>query len=151
MKVLAVSFLAGALFGVGLLVSGMTNPAKVIGFLDFAGAWDPSLMLVMAGAIAVYLPAFRIMRRRDFPIVAREWQLPATAGIDARLIGGSALFGVGWGIAGLCPGPAIVSAGAALGDALVFVGAMALGSLAARALEPRAEAGAVATLAAGDG
>jgi len=149
--VLAVSFVAGAVFGAGLLVSGMTNPAKVIGFLDFAGAWDPSLMLVMAGAIAVYLPAFRVMRKRDFPIVAPAWQLPATAGIDARLIGGSALFGVGWGIAGFCPGPAIVSAGAALGDGLVFVGAMALGSLAARLLEPRAEAGAVATLAAGDG
>ena len=120
MRRVLVAALAGLVFGLGLVVSGMVLPAKVLGFLDLAGAWDPSLALVMAGAIAVGLPAFAWAKRR-------RMELPETRGIDRRLVGGSLLFGIGWGLAGLCPGPALVVAG--LGDekALGFVAAMLAG------------------------
>ena len=105
-------FFAGLLFGLGLYLSGMTDPQKVLGFLDLEGAWDPSpLALVMIGAIAVAFVAFRVASRQAASFSGRPFQLPTSQAIDARLIGGSLLFGAGWGLAGLCPGPAIVNLG----------------------------------------
>jgi uncharacterized membrane protein YedE/YeeE len=123
----AASFLAGAIFGIGLIVSGMANPAKVLGFLDIAGAWDPSLGLVMAGAIAVGIGAFAVAQRRTRSYLGLNMKLPSARHIDARLVGGSLLFGIGWGIAGLCPGPALVVLGMGYAKALVFVAAMLVG------------------------
>ena len=124
---IAFAFLAGLIFGVGLLISGMTNPAKVLGFLDLAGAWDPSLALVMAGAIGVAVAGFALAKRRqntwlDLPIL-----LPVATHIDRRLIGGSALFGVGWGLVGYCPGPALTSLAVGGWPTLLFVAAMVAG------------------------
>ncbi|BAN49143.1 DUF6691 family protein [Metapseudomonas resinovorans] len=102
------AFLAGLLFGLGLLLAGMANPAKVLAFLDLAGAWDPSLALVMGGAIGVALPTFALARGRRQSWLGAPMQLPSRRDLDGRLIGGSLLFGVGWGIAGICPGPALV-------------------------------------------
>lgn len=104
-----VAAFAGLLFGIGLIVSGMTNPAKVQSFLDLAGRWDPSLALVMGGAIAVGLPAFSLARRRSHSLLGDPMQLPANRRIDRRLLAGSLLFGAGWGLAGYCPGPALSS------------------------------------------
>jgi uncharacterized membrane protein YedE/YeeE len=117
-------------FGIGLIVSGMANPAKVLGFLDVAGAWDPSLMLVMAGAIGVAALAFGIAKQRQHSVIGAPMRLPATDKIDVRLAAGAIVFGIGWGIAGMCPGPALVGLGLGLGKAAVFVGAMLLGMLA---------------------
>lgn len=122
-----VGALAGLVFGLGLIVSGMVEPAKVQGFLDLAGAWDPSLALVMAGAIAVGLPAFALAARRRESFLGLQMQLPRGTQIDRRLVGGSLLFGIGWGLAGLCPGPALVVAGSGDLKALGFVAAMLLG------------------------
>jgi uncharacterized membrane protein YedE/YeeE len=121
------SLLAGLVFGIGLIVSGMANPAKVLGFLDLAGGWDPSLVFVMAGAIAVGLAAFAAARRRTRSLLGAEMRLPTARHIDRRLVGGSLLFGVGWGIAGFCPGPAIVALGIGEARAFVFVAAMLAG------------------------
>ncbi|MDQ3027950.1 MAG: YeeE/YedE family protein [Pseudomonadota bacterium] len=121
------AFIAGLVFGIGLIVSGMANPAKVLGFLDLAGRWDPSLALVMAGAIAVGGMGFAFARRRRETLLGTPMQLPTARDIDRRLVGGSLLFGVGWGLAGFCPGPAIVALGAGEMKALVFVGAMIAG------------------------
>jgi uncharacterized protein len=120
-------FLVGFLFGLGLCLSGMTDPGKVVGFLDLAGAWDPSLALVMVGAIAVALVAFRVASGRPTSLSGRPFQFPTSQAIDARLIGGSLLFGTGWGLAGLCPGPAIVNLGYLNPRAALFVLAMAAG------------------------
>ena len=128
MKIIVVAAIAGLVFGLGLIVSGMVFPAKVLGFLDLAGAWDPSLALVMAGAIAVGLPAFAWARRAKV-------KLPDSTRIDRRLVGGSLLFGIGWGIAGLCPGPALVVAGLGDAKALGFVAAMLVGMAIFEALE----------------
>jgi uncharacterized membrane protein YedE/YeeE len=117
----------GLLFGLGLIVSGMVQPAKVLGFLDLAGRWDPSLAFVMAGAIAVGLPAFALARRRRETFLGLQMQLPSSQVIDRRLIGGSLLFGIGWGLAGLCPGPALVVAGLGEPKAVGFVAAMLAG------------------------
>lgn len=122
-----VAFIAGLTFGIGLIVAGMTNPAKILGFLDIAGQWDPSLALVMVGAIAVSLLAFALARRRTISALGLPMQLPAAGSIDVRLVGGSLLFGFGWGLAGFCPGPAIVALGAGYDKAAVFVVAMLLG------------------------
>ena len=122
-------FAVGLLFGVGLILSGMTDPGKVIGFLDLAGPWDPSLALVMGGAILVGLGAFALAQRRTRSLLGGIMQLPKSSDIDRRLILGSLTFGVGWGIAGFCPGPALVSVGAGQSKALVFVLAMAAGML----------------------
>jgi uncharacterized membrane protein YedE/YeeE len=122
-----VALLAGLLFGVGLIVSGMADPGKVLGFLDLAGAWDPSLAFVMGGAIAVGLPAFALARRRTRSWLGAEMRLPTAREIDRRLVAGSLLFGVGWGIAGFCPGPALVALGMGEAKALLFVLAMVAG------------------------
>lgn len=118
------AFAAGLVFGIGLIISGMSDPAKVVGFLDLAGKWDPSLALVMAGAIAVGLAAFAHAKRRRTTWLNLPILLPETRRVDKRLLAGSALFGVGWGLAGICPGPALVLVGAGLPQGLLFVAAM---------------------------
>ena len=123
--------LAGALFGAGLLVSGMTQPARVIGFLDVAGPWDPGLAFVMGGAVLIYAAALRwIRRRRPAPWFDVKFHLPERRDLDAPLILGAALFGIGWGLGGLCPGPAIVSAASGSLPGLAFVAAMLAGMYA---------------------
>jgi uncharacterized membrane protein YedE/YeeE len=121
------AFLAGLVFGFGLIVSGMFNPAKVLGFLDLAGKWDPSLALVMAGAIAVGVAGYAVSGRRQATLLGTPMLLPTTRTIDPRLVSGSLLFGAGWGLAGICPGPALVALGAGYLKALVFVAAMIAG------------------------
>lgn len=123
------ALVAGLVFGLGLIVSGMANPAKVLGFLDLAGHWDPSLALVMGGAIAIGIPAFALARKRAQSLLGAPMQLPTARQIDRRLVLGSVLFGVGWGIAGICPGPALVLLGMASLKGLVFVLAMLAGML----------------------
>ena len=120
-------FAVGLLFGIGLILSGMTDPGKVIGFLDLAGAWDPSLALVMGGAILVGVFAFALAKKRTTTLLGGVMQLPISNDIDKRLLAGSLLFGVGWGLAGFCPGPAIVSLGSGQPKAAVFVLAMLVG------------------------
>jgi uncharacterized membrane protein YedE/YeeE len=132
------SLLAGLVFGLGLILSGMANPAKVLGFLDLAGAWDPSLALVMVGAIAIGLVAFALVRQRTMSFLGSDMKLPTARHIDRRLIGGSLLFGVGWGVAGFCPGPALAALGMGEIKAAVFVGAMLLGMGLFELLERRA-------------
>ena len=127
MIALVSALLSGCLFGIGLIVSGMANPAKVLGFLDFAGAWDPSLAVVMAGAIGIGGLAFAVADTRQVSMLGLEMQLPAARGIDRRLVGGSLLFGIGWGLAGFCPGPGVVALGMGDAGAAVFVVAMLLG------------------------
>jgi uncharacterized membrane protein YedE/YeeE len=126
MRVVA-SLLAGLVFGLGLIVSGMADPAKVLGFLDLAGAWDPSLALVMAGAIGVGLVAFAVAGRRTTSLLGAEMQLPTARHVDRRLLVGSLLFGIGWGLAGFCPGPGLVALGMGEVKAVVFVAAMLAG------------------------
>ncbi|HEY0822389.1 MAG TPA: DUF6691 family protein [Ramlibacter sp.] len=121
------SLLVGILFGIGLIVSGMADPAKVLAFLDLAGAWDPSLALVMLGAIAVGSVAFARARRRETSLLRAPMRLPVARHIDRRLVLGNATFGVGWGLAGFCPGPALTALGMGELKALVFVGAMLAG------------------------
>ncbi|MEP6720433.1 MAG: YeeE/YedE family protein [Variovorax sp.] len=129
------SFLAGLVFGLGLLVSGMANPAKVLGFLDLAGKWDPSLALVMAGAIAVGMGAFFVAGRRARSLLGAEMRLPTARHVDRRLVIGSLVFGVGWGIAGFCPGPGLVALGMGEAKALVFICAMLAGMAGFELLE----------------
>jgi uncharacterized membrane protein YedE/YeeE len=123
------AFSAGLVFGIGLILSGMTDPGKVIGFLDVAGTWDPSLVLVMAGAILVGFFAFALARQRATTFLGTALTLPQRRDIDARLVGGSVVFGVGWGLAGFCPGPAIVAFGAGYDKATIFAVAMIAGML----------------------
>jgi uncharacterized membrane protein YedE/YeeE len=118
---------SGALFGVGLAISGMTKPAKVVGFLDLFGAWDASLALVMLGAVGVHFVAFRLVRRRAAPLFAPRFQLPSRTDLDARLVTGAAIFGVGWGLGGFCPGPGLVSTAGGMLAACVFVAGMSAG------------------------
>ncbi len=122
-----IALISGTLFGLGLLLAGMANPAKVIGFLDLAGNWDPSLGLVMAGAIAVTAPAFILIRGRKVSLLGAPMVIPTNRSLDWRLIGGSLLFGIGWGIAGFCPGPALVGIGTLNSKAILFVIAMIAG------------------------
>lgn len=124
-----VTVASGALFGIGLGMSGMTRPARIIGFLDVTGSWDPSLVLVMVGAIAVYLPAYWIITRRKHPIMDVRFWLPTRTEIDTRLIIGASIFGIGWGIGGICPGPAIAAVGTGYAPYIVFAPAMALGMI----------------------
>ncbi len=131
------AFIAGLLFGIGLLSAGMANPAKVLGFLDIAGLWDPSLALVMIGAIAVAWVPFHWAMRQEKSLLGSPMQLPVNREVDRRLIGGSLLFGVGWGIAGMCPGPALVLLPTAHWQAWVFVIAMLAGMLIFNVLQTR--------------
>ena len=130
-------FFVGLLFGVGLIVAGMTDPSKVLGFLDLAGTWDPSLAFVMGGGILVGLGAFATAKKRTTNFLGGALHLPTSTHIDQRLIGGALLFGAGWGLAGFCPGPAIVSLGAGQPKAAVFVAAMLAGMVVFELLEHR--------------
>ncbi|WPG40915.1 YeeE/YedE family protein [Variovorax sp. EBFNA2] len=136
------SFLAGLVFGLGLIVSGMANPAKVLGFLDLGGRWDPSLALVMGGAIAVGAVAFAVARRRTRSLLGAAMRLPTARAVDRRLVLGSILFGIGWGVAGFCPGPGLVAAGMGEAKALVFVAAMLAGMVGYELIERRRSAAA---------
>lgn len=127
MKHRITEFAVGLLFGIGLILSGMTDPGKVLGFLDLAGLWDPSLALVMGGAILVGLLAFAVAKRRTRSFLGGALSLPKSTVIDRRLVMGSLTFGVGWGLAGFCPGPALVSLGTGQPKAVVFVLAMVVG------------------------
>lgn len=131
-------FFVGLLFGVGLLVSGMTDPAKVQGFLDLAGAWDPSLAFVMGGAILVGVVAFTVAKRRTTTFLGGALHLPTSRDIDRRLVVGSLMFGAGWGLAGFCPGPGLVAMGAGEPKAAIFVAAMVGGMLLFEVLDRRA-------------
>ena len=130
-------FLIGLLFGFGLILAGMTDPGKVIGFLDLFGSWDPSLAFVMGGAILVGVFAFRFAQQRTATFLGGAMRLPTSRDIDARLVVGSLVFGAGWGLAGFCPGPALVSLGAGQDKAVVFVLAMLAGMAAFEWLERR--------------
>jgi uncharacterized membrane protein YedE/YeeE len=137
MKHDVVPFAAGLLFAVGLAVSGMTLPAKVIGFLDLGGAWDPSLAFVMIGAIAVFATAFRLSRRMAKPLVGEGFAALPVGRVDPKLLAGAAIFGIGWGLGGYCPGPAFVAAATGVGQAVAFCGAMLVGFWGTRALDGR--------------
>ena len=128
-------FLIGALFGTGIALSGMANPAKVLNFFDLAGSFDPSLAFVMAGALAVAAPGYALLfRMREKPLFDQSFRLPKASAIDAKLIGGSAVFGIGWGIAGFCPGASIPALGLGHASAAIFVAALLVGILIARRL-----------------
>jgi uncharacterized membrane protein YedE/YeeE len=128
----ATALLSGVIFGLGLAVSQMVNPAKVLAFLDVAGNWDPSLALVMAGALVVTGIGYRLAMQRPRPVLAERFSLPTKTALDARLIGGAALFGVGWGLIGLCPGPAIASLAYGLPESMYFTVALFVGLWVAR-------------------
>ncbi|QPC43320.1 YeeE/YedE family protein [Kaustia mangrovi] len=128
------ALLIGLIFGAGIALSGMANPAKILNFFDFAGAWDPSLAFVMAGALAVTAPGYALILKRRAPALDTGFHLPSGKGIDLPLIAGSAVFGIGWGISGFCPGGAIPALGLMETDAVVFVAAMVAGILVARYL-----------------
>lgn len=131
------ALLAGAVLGIGLIVSGMADPAKVLGFLDVTGAWDPSLAFVMGGAVLVGIFAFTFARKRTVSLLGLQMRMPAATGPDQRLVAGSLLFGAGWGIAGFCPGPALVALGMGEQKAMVFVAAMLVGMALFELLERR--------------
>ena len=129
-----VSFLAGLLFALGLVLGGMTQPLKVIGFLDVSGgAWDPSLAFVMGGALLVYGVTFRVTTKREKPVFAQSFQIPTRRDLPPRLFVGAGLFGVGWALVGFCPGPAIVGAGSGMTEALLFLPGMLGGMVLFRA------------------
>ncbi|MBN4666305.1 YeeE/YedE family protein [Pandoraea nosoerga] len=139
MKKLLFAFTGGLVFGLGLMLAGMANPAKVLGFLDLAGRWDPSLAFVMGGAVAVAFAGFGLARGQVMAWTGEPRMWPALRGLDKRLVIGALLFGVGWGLAGICPGPALVLLGAGSAKALVFVAAMVVG-MAVHALATRGAA-----------
>lgn len=134
-------FAVGLTFGLGLLLSGMSDPAKVLNFLDFAGIgsgnWDPSLAFVMAGAISVNVIGYRLVLRQSRPLLGETFHLPTQQGLDLRILSGPAIFGLGWGLAGFCPGPALTALGFGSSAAVIFVAAMAVGMLLARRLANR--------------
>ncbi len=134
------ALLIGVIFGIGIALSGMMNPAKVLNFFDLAGTWDPSLALVMGGALSVTIPGYWLVFRRPGPVQAPRFQLPDTRLIDRRLILGSATFGIGWGIAGFCPGGALPALGTGAPEAFLFVAALIGGLMLARALQARSQA-----------
>ena len=137
----AAAFVAGALFGVGLVVSQMADPRVVLGFLDVTGAFNPALMFVLGGAVAVTAVTFRVVLRRQKPLLESEFRVPAHQSIDAPLVAGAALFGLGWGLAGYCPGPVLVNLAAGTHEAWWFVPAMVAGAwlqgLMTRVVRPR--------------
>ncbi|MCA2014619.1 YeeE/YedE family protein [Vibrio tritonius] len=123
-----VAAFSGVLFGIGMAISGMANPQKVIGFLDIFGAWDPSLLFVMGGALAIFMPSYRwLIKPRKAPVSSERFSLPNNQQIDRRLILGAAIFGLGWGLAGICPGPALASLTMGNSDVWIFVIAMVVG------------------------
>lgn len=126
---LVAAFACGFVFALGLVAGGMTQPSKVVGFLDFTGAWDPSLAFVMGGALATHALLRRFVLRREQPLLAPRFFVPTRSDIDARLLGGAAVFGVGWGLGGFCPGPAIVALGSGMHAAMIVVPAMLAGML----------------------
>jgi len=130
MKGLVTSFVSGVVFALGLGISGMTRPVKVIGFLDFFGAWDASLAFVIVGAIAVYFVAYRFSRTMPSPLLAPDFSLPKRSDLDSKLVLGAAIFGVGWGLSGFCPGPALTSLASGAPAVMIFVAAMVLGMYA---------------------
>lgn len=142
-------FAIGLIFGLGLLISGMSDPAKVLNFLDLAGigsgTWDPSLAFVMAGAVAVTFVGYNLIQRRPRPLFAEKFHLPTKAELDIRIISGPAIFGVGWGLAGFCPGPALTALGYGSAAAVIFVVAMTAGMLLARWLANRPSLAPIAT------
>jgi len=140
MKAVLAALLCGALFGIGLALARMTDPLVVIGFLDVFGNFDPTLLFVLAGATTTTAVAFHFVLRRQRPIVAAEFQLPSTRTIGLPLVLGAAIFGVGWGLAGYCPGPALVGAGAGVSTALLFLPAMIAGGIAHRLFVTRPNA-----------
>ncbi len=127
----------GLIFGLGISISGMANPAKVLNFFDVAGAWDPSLAFVMGGALATTFVGYRLVFRRPAPVLDAGFHLPAARAVDARLVGGSAVFGIGWGISGFCPGGALPALGTGRLDVLAFVAALVAGIALARVLQSR--------------
>ncbi|WP_375264434.1 DUF6691 family protein [Planktotalea sp.] len=132
---LVLSYLIGLVFGVGISISGMANPAKVLSFFDIAGAWDPSLAFVMGGALSVTALGYRFVLKRPSPMLASSFQLPTRRDLDMPLIGGSAVFGIGWGIAGFCPGGALPALGTGRSEVFIFVAALLVGIIAAKALQ----------------
>ena len=134
MPQVVVALLAGTLFGIGLTVSQMINPEKVLSFLDFFGDWDPSLALVMLGAVGVSAVVFRLALKQPRPVLAATFQVPSRSDVDGRLIAGGVIFGLGWGLVGWCPGPAIASLALAQVESFVFVAAMIVGMLLYRLL-----------------
>jgi uncharacterized membrane protein YedE/YeeE len=143
-----VALFAGTLFGLGLAVSGMMNPAKIISFLDVAGKWDPTLAFVMGGALLVTIPAFRLILNRPQPILADGFDLPTRSTLDRRLLGGAAVFGVGWGLSGFCPGPAVAALTTGLAPVFAFVAAMLAGMVLYAWLFARPDRGGVKAKAA---
>ena len=136
MNIVLSALMAGLLFGAGLVISGMTCADKVINFLDLADNWDPSLMFVMVGAIAVHLTLYRLILRRPSPLFAEQFGIPSASHVDGRLLAGAGLFGVGWALGGYCPGPSLVSLAALTTDSLAFVAAMTIGMLVQHTLMP---------------
>lgn len=128
----ASSFLAGLLFALGLGIAGMTQPQKIIGFLDVTGQWDPSLLSVMGGALLVHLITYRLIIQRKSPLFDSCFHIPQKRNLEIKLLGGSALFGIGWGLSGFCPGPAIVALAGFQSETLTFVGSMILGMIIAK-------------------
>ena len=136
------AYLIGLLFGLGIVISGMANPAKVLNFFDIAGSWDPSLIFVMGGALITTFIGYRFALKREAPLLAERFLLPTITRIDARLIGGSALFGIGWGIAGFCPGGALPALGTGRIEVFIFVAALITGLLTTRLIMRLSAAGA---------
>ncbi|MEM7644030.1 MAG: DUF6691 family protein [Pseudomonadota bacterium] len=132
---LITSYIVGLVFGIGIALSGMANPAKVLNFFDFAGSWDPSLAFVMGGALAITLAGYRFVLRAPGPLLETRFLIPTKTDLDARLIGGSALFGIGWGIAGFCPGGALPALGTGVPEVFLFVAAVIAGIWIARFLQ----------------
>jgi hypothetical protein len=131
---LIASYLIGVVFGIGISISGMANPAKVLNFFDIAGSWDPSLILVMGSALAVTFVGYRFVLARPAPVLDAQFQLPSSTRLDGRLIGGAAIFGIGWGIAGFCPGGALPALGTGRIEVMVFVAALIAGIFAAKGI-----------------
>jgi uncharacterized protein len=130
-------YIAGLLFGLGLALAGMTDPARVLGFLDIFGAWDPTLMFVLGGAVVTTFIGYRLVFRRERPMLGEAFQLPTRQDLDVRLIGGSALFGIGWGLSGYCPGPAVASIAGLTAPLFAMLIAMVAGWFLARAIPAR--------------
>jgi uncharacterized membrane protein YedE/YeeE len=139
---IVLAFAIGMIFGTGIVLGGMANPAKVLNFFDFAGSWDPSLIFVMGGALGVTFLGYRLVLPRPGPLLAPAFSLPTSRAIDARLVGGAALFGIGWGLAGFCPGGALPAIGTFEPAVFLFLAAMAAGMVLARALSARFSHGA---------